>query len=242
MSPSPQSTRVRAAAIAAGVDANAVNRLLETSPPEWLAGDLDDLVGDLQLVAPPLEHGQLRLRVRAPSQSVQWELTVVAHDRPGLLAATAVVCATHGIAIRSARAASWPGLALQRMMIVPSEIPNSGEPDWTPLGQALRAAFDAEPPLGPATASASVPGAAAEFTMDEVTVLEDGALRLTVSGHDRVGLLSAITTRLARAGADIRFADLRDTGGLVRDVFVVTGLQATDIEEIAAPTPIFRSE
>ena len=214
-------------AVAGGANAGRVGEFLASAPTSWWDAPSNDLVADVMLVSPVLEPGRVRMRIGAPADDDMWDLSIVAPDRRGLLATTADVCAQHGMTIRSARIASWPGdaswpgVALQRMRIVPESIPLSGEPDWTPLGQALRAALtgDTGPDLAPCVDDGG-------YSFDRVEGLDDGALRVFVSGVDRVGLLASIAHALTSAGADIRAADLRDEHGMARDVFVVTGIAA----------------
>lgn len=216
------SEELRRRLVDAGVAPSRADEVLDGAPPGWWDASVDDLTSDAMLIAPGLKPGQVRVRIGSPEPDGDvWELSIVAPDRPGLLARTASVCAARGMSITSARVASWPGLALQRMHLRPDVIPSTGEPDWTPLGQDLRSAL-----TGPGDSMADIAlDGSAEFQVDEIEDLGDGTHRVTVSGVDGVGLLAAITRTLWAAGADIRTAELRDEHGLVRDTFVVAGIQ-----------------
>ncbi len=223
---------VRHRLVAAGVDAEQAATVLDDAPAGWWDGPADELVADALLVAPGLRPGQVRVRITSPAPGEpDWELSVVAPDRPGLLARTASVCAGHKVSIRSARVASWPGLALQRMRVRPLEIPLSGEPDWTFIGQSLRDAL---------TAPHDMPDdvhvdPAIEFSVDAVQDLGDGTHLVRVSGVDRLGLLAMITRTLWAAGADIRSAELHDEDGVVRDTFVVAGVRPEWLSGLETP-------
>jgi UTP:GlnB (protein PII) uridylyltransferase len=214
---------LRARCLSAGVSEAVIDRISSEAPRVWWSASVDDLLADVLLVAPGLVVGQVRIRILPPMEGNRWELSVVAPDRPGLLAVTAMVCAAHDFSIRSARVTSWPGIALQRLMVEPLGLPLSAEPDFNQLGQALRAALTTE--TADVEVSATQPLADSEdFSIDSIEDLGQGMSRVAVSGRDRLGLLSSIALALGAAGADICAAELSDVDGVVHDVFVVTGL------------------
>jgi hypothetical protein len=213
---------VRGRLLAAGVEPVRAAAVVDGAPCGWWEAPAEDLVVDALLVAPGLRPGEVRVRVASPAPGDHdWELSVVAPDRPGLLSRTATVCTAHRVSIRSARVASWPGLALQRLRVRPLDVPLSGEPDWTSLGQALRGALTAahDDPVDIAV------DPAIEFRIEAVDDLGDGTHRVRVSGDDRLGLLAMITRTLWAAGGDIRSAELHDEDGRVLDTFVVAGVR-----------------
>lgn len=215
---------LRQRAIEAGADQTALEALLDTAPAAWWQAPVDVLMSDVLLLLPGLTPGQVRVRIGSPEiGGERWELTVVAPDRKGVLATTASVCSNHQLSIRSARVASWPSLALQRLSLVPVTLPSSGEPDWIPFGQELRTALTSSTPVDALVARSS--SGEPRFLVHSVEALSDGTQRVEVSGPDEVGLLAEITSALMDAGADIRAAELSDLDGQAHDVFVVTGLQ-----------------
>jgi UTP:GlnB (protein PII) uridylyltransferase len=229
---------LRQRAIEAGADHDALDVLLATAPAAWWQAPVDALLSDVLLLLPGLTPGQVRVRIASPQIGENiWELTVVAPDRQGVLATTAFVCSHHQLSIRSARVASWPGLALQRLSIVPIVIPSSGEPDWIPFGQELRTALTSTNPTevlaGGSGGSGGSGKAEPRFFVQSVEALSDGTHRVEVSGPDEVGLLAEITRALMAAGADIRAAELSDADGQARDVFVVTGLEPEKLPVLA---------
>jgi UTP:GlnB (protein PII) uridylyltransferase len=224
-----QSTAVRSdlrdRAIAVGIHEPIVVALLDGAPAAWWSAPFDDLMADLVLLAPGLLPGQVRLRISAPTEGQLWDLSLVAPDRRGLLATTASVCAAHGMSIRSGRAATWPGLGLQRMQIEPQVVPLSGEPDWTPLGQALRSALcDADPGQPNGAPEHLVTHETVDFSIDTIEKLPDAMMKVSITAVSQIGLLAAITRALTTAGADIRSAEFVDHDGVISDVFVVSGL------------------
>ena len=66
-----------------------------------------------------------------------FRLTVVAADRPGLLADSAAALAEQGLTVQSASAATWtdPDVALHTLTITST---SAGDPDWDALGARLQ--------------------------------------------------------------------------------------------------------
>jgi UTP:GlnB (protein PII) uridylyltransferase len=209
---------VRALLEPSGSDSIVIDSLLGSAPASWWEASVSLLASDIRLLAPGLRPREVRLRIVPPAEGTRWEMSIVAPDRRGLLARTAQVCAQHGVSIAEARIASWPGLALQRLIVVPEQVPSSGEPDWTTVGQALRAALADEVGTSPVDASVS---AGCDFAINSIEPQPDGSTCVRVSGADRVGLLAAIAKALSEAGADIQSAVLGERDGVAIDVFTV---------------------
>ena len=111
-----------------------VRRLLRpTTLPAELADDLLDhaaalwlmsedavvLAADLALCHPLLAPQEVRAAAAPRVPGAGWRLTVVAHDRPGLLADTAAALGAAGLSITSASVATWShrDLALHSLTI-----------------------------------------------------------------------------------------------------------------------------
>jgi len=193
--------------------ADLVGLLLEAAPPLWLASDsASALAADMALCHPVLASGEVRARVSTMAQG--WRLTVVATDRPGLLADTASALAHENCSIASASAASWTHLHLALHSVTISGAPPAATV-LDRLGARLRSA--------PATSSGSrfVPVGRAKV---EVTGETDGDAILTVTAPDQAGLLAAICRWFADRGAGIQAAWVaQNVAGLAEDVFVVRG-------------------
>jgi pimeloyl-ACP methyl ester carboxylesterase/predicted amino acid-binding ACT domain protein len=211
----------RAAEIEAVLDQTRMSKrrirgLLQGAPPLWLMSEAPAvLAGDLALCHPKLKRGEVRAMVRPIEESSAVRLTVVAADRPGLLADSASVLASHRLSITSASAASWPeaGLALQAFLI-----PTGGHVDdagWDQLGEALRAIGR---PGGVDPSGVAVP-----VVPVGVTVHGEGGDRLmvTVRAPDRVGVLSMLCRTFAGLGVNIEALQATATEGMVSDTFVV---------------------
>lgn len=214
------------------IPADLADELVRDAPGLWLASDaIQVLAADLALCHPTLGPGEVRARVS--TSPTGWRLTVVAPDRPGLLADSALVLAEEGISVASASVATWAdrGLALHSLTVAgpppePSVLRRLGvrlRADTRPLRSARRIAFE---PIGRATVTRS--GTA------------NGDDLLTVRAPDQPGLLSAVCAWLAARGASIQAAWIGEDavasadGGLpqVTDVLVVRG--GIDVDELAA--------
>jgi len=91
------------------VPADAGERLIAGASELWLlSGPAAVLAGDLTQCHPRLEAGEIRVSVRAVDPEPCRRITVVCNDRPGLLAGTAAVLASHGLSVRSASVTTWP--------------------------------------------------------------------------------------------------------------------------------------
>ena len=225
---------VRNGAIERGVPAERIDVLLDEAPePWWLGGADAELVADVSLLASPLGDSEVRLRISAPAEgSDAWELSIVAHDRPGLLGLTASVVAQHDLSIVHARIASWASehIALQRVTVVPVKVPLSGEPEWPFIGQALRAAL-----TGPAVEPTDPPVLPDGCAVKSV---KPGRLEthwiIDIDARDEIGLLARIAGTLLALGADVIAADIRSVDGRATDTFLVQLADAAGLRTVQA--------
>ena len=110
--------------------------LLRHASPLWLMSEPPAvLAADLALCHPRLKRREVRAVARPIDDSDAVRLTLVAHDRPGLLADSAAVLAGHGLSVVEGSAGTWPGLALHAFTLEPHG-PIDGE-TWTGLGRDL---------------------------------------------------------------------------------------------------------
>ena len=153
-----------------------VDEMLAGVSAVWMIGEpAEALAGDLVLCHPPLGEDEVRAVVRPTANPRAWRLTVVAPDRPGLLAGLAGALADRHLSITEASATvlAGPGVALQRVTAVGPGGLLMGQDDWDALGrrlqavlgrrEAVRPAFRPAPPVRrPADAAAPpAPGPAA---------------------------------------------------------------------------------
>ena len=98
-----------------------VTRLLGAASPLWLMSERPSvLAADLALCHPPLAPAEVRAVARPMDEPSTFRVTVVASDRPGLLADTAAALADEAMTVVSASVATWtdPDIALHSLTVV----------------------------------------------------------------------------------------------------------------------------
>ncbi|GAC1530789.1 MAG: hypothetical protein NVS3B12_05820 [Acidimicrobiales bacterium] len=171
------------------------------------------LAKDLALCHPPLGASEVRA-VAQPLDHGLIRLTVITHDRRGLLADTAAVLAAEGVSVIAASALTWTskGLALHALTVSPGHMTQSR---WDELGARLRAVG-----AGERIALEFTPLGRAEVSCASAS---EGRLLLSVTAEDQVGLLWAICRWLADEGVGIESAQIGGRGGRADDRFLVHG-------------------
>ncbi len=208
------------AAVERGLDREHVAELVRGAPPMWAGwGTVESRADDLALVVRPLGANDLRVRVNAPTDaSREWEVTVVAADRSGLLSITATVLAQNHVSVTSARIASWPsGQAIQTLRVRPDET-SSVEPPWPFIGQDLRhALLHGAPRVGALAFSSS--------WVQRVTTLTESdeyeRVLIEFDAPDEVGVLATIAGALSIVGANIVAGSVTSAHGRATDALVV---------------------
>jgi len=196
-----------------------VTELLNDATDLWLTGESPDVVAaDVALCDPPLAPEEVRVSISAAQIGGALRVSVLAHDRPGLLATTAGVLASNGLSIVQAAATTWPSRrwAVQRFLVVSPRVRAVRPADRDLLRARLRAAVaSADRPAVP-----FAPEGAARVTVDG----DIGGRRLVrVSAPDRPGLLWAISGWLDRHGCNIVAARAAPLGPAAEDAFLVEG-------------------
>jgi [protein-PII] uridylyltransferase len=162
--------------------------------------------------------GTLRVAVIGRAPGV-WHVDVAARDRPGLLACEAGVLADHRLDVASAVAATWgDGCAIGAF-----EVRGSRAPDVERLTADITTAL--EQPL------TSRPVADVELDFDDAA--SPWHTVLTARADDRAGLLHALTTAVAIAGADVHAARVQTEDGRVVDVFELTDTKGSKLTQDA---------
>ncbi len=186
--------------------------LLADASPLWLSSDTaTQLAEDLALCHPPLNAAEVRARAVAVEEG--WRLTVVAHDRKGLLADTAEILAQMNYSVRAASVATWAAfdIALHSMTLA-GDAPDDAQLET--LGMHLRAANVGKRPtfvFNPAgRAYVSKTGDA------------NGDPMISVVAPDTRGLLAATCRWFTDAGVSIEAAWITGEEE-ANDVFVVSG-------------------
>lgn len=190
-----------------------VDGLLSEASTLWLlSAPAALLASDVALCYPLLQPREVRAVV-FPLDGGGHRLTVVAHDRRGLLADTAAVLAAEGLSIANASVATWARLDIALHAVI---VPAGGKPPmWPDLGTRLRAlTADTAPsvkfePEGQAVVTSSA---------------DAGDHRLvTLSAPDQVGLLWATCRWLADRGVNIQSARVGGQDGFAEAHFLVVG-------------------
>ncbi|MDQ1520810.1 MAG: hypothetical protein QOI55_1883 [Actinomycetota bacterium] len=214
---------VSSALRATAISQRSARALLRAAPPLWLmSAPPAVLAADVALCHPRLKRGELRAVARPIEGSDTVRFTVVAPDRPGLLADTAGVLAAHGLSIADASAATWSGrgIALHALTLV--DAAGVDEDAWERLGRDLRTVgtASAASAAGTSISPAFTPRGRAVVTVDGSE--PDRAL-VRVTAKDQVGLLWAICRWFADHGLSIESLRATTEHGMARDVFLVVG-------------------
>lgn len=193
-----------------------IQTLIDSAPPLWLLSDTAQvLAGDLALCRPALKKEEVRALARRIEGSESIRLTIVARDRPGLLADSAAVLTANGLSISSASASTWlhPKVALHSFIVDSSaELDNVS---WVRLGDRLRKMVATgrapRPEVGP---------------LKPVTVSVEGAgerLMVKVIAPDEVGLLSSICRCFQANGLNIETLRAKVRDGKAQGTLLVVG-------------------
>lgn len=183
-------------------------RIATASPIYALMHSSSDIVVHARLVEPLCDFGEVRVKATPGRAPGTWNLILAAMDRPGLLAMFTGALVHEAINVQTAVLASWDdGAALQALEVTADRAPETGALkhalEWS-LTQGLYA-----PP---------VDRASVVFDDSDDTIFTS----CEVTAPDRPGLLHAIATAIANAGANIHAASVRTVDGIARDLFDVS--------------------
>jgi predicted amino acid-binding ACT domain protein len=197
---------------ASGVPPDVAGRLVEGLAGMWLLNESAEvLAADLAHCHPEPAAGEVRASFRPSDIGGLWRLTVVAPDRPGLLAATAGTLASHGLSVRTAGMTTWPdqAMALQGLTI-------SGGADWEALADQVQEVLGKKRPV-------SVPWKPEGPVKVLSSPVLTGQSLITVEAPDRVGLLWAVASWFADHGLNVTAAQLDEQGEQAVDRFLIDG-------------------
>ncbi len=191
-------------------------RLLDGISPLWALSESPTvLAGDLALCHPRIRPGEVRAVARQMPAPNTFRLTVVATDRPGLLADTAATLAAERVSVEAASVMTWPSGRLAMHAVTVRSDTEFDEARWTAIGARLR-----ETAEGAAPAYRFTPSGRARVTRTGEAV---GKSIVRVTAPDRLGLLSAVCRWFADQGVSIEAADIATADGTANDVFLVDG-------------------
>jgi hypothetical protein len=210
-------TQVRDLLVGTSLPAPLVRTLLDGASALWLMGEADEQVAaDLAMCHPPLRMGEVRAIAR-PLQSGQHKVSVVAPDRPGLLAGTAAALATQGLSVACASGSAWPDLGFAVLRVV-VDLEEGGSIDWDAAGADLRRRLAGPAPSGERVSFTPVAPVVVE-TEDQA----GGRTMVSVQAPDRPGLLWAIAAWFEEHDCNIEVARIAGRDGTATDTFVVVG-------------------
>lgn len=202
------------------VPGSTITKLLAKAPALWLTSESAAvLAADLALCHPKLGDDEIRAVVR-PMDDTTMRLTVVARDRPGLLADSAAVLAGNGLSISEASANTWPDMGLALHSFVLSASNTLEEPEWKVLCDGLRALSSGRRP----TSDGPRRGTRNRRVIVDCYGVGQTMSVVKVNADDEVGLLASITEWFAGHGVSIQALQARSAGGRADDTFLVTGV------------------
>ena len=205
-----------------------VDDVLDEAPELWLRGESPDVIaGDVALCHPPLSTKEVRVWCAPALIAGALRVSVLAHDRPGLLAATTGSLAHAGLSVIQAAAMTWParGWAVQRALVADPRARSTRPVERDLLCAQLRSA------VRDGTA-ADVPFAPSGPVEVSATAEPGGRRLLRVLAPDRPGLLWAISAWLQRADCNVLVARAAPAGLQADDSFLVDG--TPDPDDLAA--------
>ena len=195
------------------------DELLDRAPALWLRGESPDVIAaDVAFCHPMLGPGEVRVGVSSTQVTGTVRVSVLARDRPGLLAATTGTLAANGLSVLQAAAVTWPhrGWALQRVLVGDPRAGSTSafEPELVRarLGAAVRSA-----------ASPSVAFTPAGPVHVEAEAAESGRTVVRVGAPDGLGLLWAISDWFEHHDCNIVVARASAAGEFADDTFLVDG-------------------
>ncbi|MDQ1426095.1 MAG: hypothetical protein QOD72_3593, partial [Acidimicrobiaceae bacterium] len=197
------------------IPARVVSRLLSGASPLWMMSERPSvLAADLALCHPPLATAEVRAVARPMEDPATYRLTVVAADRPGLLADSAAVLADEGLMVLSASVATWADgdIALHSLTLTTT---TGAVPDWDILGEKLRLI----------ATSQRARSRYARTGRALVTSAGSGPGRsiVKVVAPDGLGLLEAISGWFSEHAVSIEAAEIATREGIATDRFLVDG-------------------
>ncbi|MGH2656046.1 MAG: HD domain-containing protein [Actinomycetota bacterium] len=207
--------------------ADAVERYLDRLPRAYLASvPPATAAAHLRLVGPPLAAAEVRTLAGPGERPGTHQVTVVAADRPGLLARIAGCLSLEGLAILSARAfTTEDGTAVDLFEVTPAFHGEVDEERWRRFRRTLRRALEGRVTLEHRVREKRrhYPPPSTEID-SRVRILNDESAFSTVievETADRIGLLFDLARALEELDLDVHLARVATYGDRVVDAFYV---------------------
>ena len=198
-------------------------RYLAVREPEEVLGDAG-LVADVLRASPEGAHD---VEVRLGPIEGSFRVTIVARDRPGLLATMAGALALTGLDILGVEAnRGGPGIALDTFTVRSATRAALGPETWSKLERTLHQAL-----LGRLAIGVRLAERRRDYRQDhriaprvEIDTNDPFAAVVTIRTPDRIGLLYDMAHAIDEAGLDIVSVTAITRDGEAQDVFRVTDL------------------
>jgi [protein-PII] uridylyltransferase len=179
---------------------------------------------------------ELRTEARVGERTGTYDLTIVAADRPGLLAKIAGALALHGLNILSARAfTTEDGLAVDLFAVEPVFEDEVDEDRWrrfrTDLRKSLEGRVSLEYRVREKRRHYPRPEAVAPISVTVDNDASDFFTVVEVSAPDRIGLLYDVAQAFRELALDVHVAKVVTYGGRVVDAFYVRDLFGEKVED-----------
>jgi [protein-PII] uridylyltransferase len=218
-------------------DTAAVDRYVDRLPRAYvLAVPTETVARHFTLLTHPLGATELRTEARSGERLGTYDLTVVARDRPGMLAKIAGALALHGMNILSAQAfTTEDGDAVDIFVVEPLFEEEVDEDRWRRFRSDLRKALEGRVSLDYRVrekrrhyprprvltpTSVTIDNEASDF----FTVVE-------ISAPDRIGLLFDVARAFHELELDVHVAKVATLGTRVVDAFYVRDLFGMKVED-----------
>ena len=188
----------------------------------------DQILNHVRLMAPAPGRGEIRLGAR--EQGPYADVTLVAPDRPGLIAVVAGVLALHNLTVLDGRFFTRAdGCALQTLAVSDALARPIGSDRWDALRRDVARALDGSFALHQRLVEKrhAYRRQRRDVPMSDVRIVRDASSEYTVvevHASDRVGLLYTIATCLFELRVDIHLAKLETQGHRVVDTFYLREL------------------
>ena len=201
-----------------------------------LAVPPEEAAAHFSLIAPALGSREVRTAASPGARSGTWELTVVATDRPGLLARMAGSLALSGLSILSAQAfTTEDGVAIDLFVVEPAFHGEIEEERWRTVRHTLRKALE-----GRLSLEYRVREKRRHYPQPQVEVptevrvlndVSDVATVVEVEAPDRLGLLFDLARTFEELDLDVSLAKVATYGPRVIDAFYVRDLDGQKVED-----------
>jgi len=189
-------------------DPAVIERLRFASNSYLLAHEPEELARQARLVEPLPRHGAVRVAVAPEPEPDHWKVDVACRDTDGLLARLTDVLRDQGVDIAQATIATWPdGAVLDTFVVRATKRPGAKE---------LADAFEAR--LRRPIAAQPMPDLQLAFDNEA----QPWHTTVVVTGPDRPGALSAVSSAFAAAKVVVHTARIASDASGVHDRFAVS--------------------